>query len=75
MNPDSDEEKQKQTQQLWVFMGMPATMAACVFVGWAIGSWLDKRFHGGGMLVALFVFLGMASGFYEVFQMLKNFNK
>lgn len=43
----------------------------CV-VGWAIGSWLDHRFHQGWMMIAGIV-LGAVGGFIQIYRTASRF--
>lgn len=42
------------------------------FVGLGIGYWLDGFFHTSPWLTVIFLFLGIASGFRELFRVAKK---
>lgn len=43
-------------------------MAASVTVGYLVGSFLDERLGGDGLLTALFILLGVLAGFYNLYR-------
>jgi ATP synthase protein I len=45
-------------------------LAACIFIGTAIGVWLDRWLHTQPWLMLLFLLLGIVAGFYNVMKML-----
>lgn len=47
-------------------------MAASVAVGYLVGSFLDERLGGDGLLTALFILLGIVAGFYNLYRTAKK---
>ncbi|HOJ22478.1 MAG TPA: AtpZ/AtpI family protein [Armatimonadota bacterium] len=43
-------------------------LAAAIFIGWALGQWLDRKLGTDPWLTALFTLLGAAAGFLELFR-------
>lgn len=42
------------------------------FVGLGIGYWLDRFFHTSPWMTVIFLFLGIAAGFRELFRIAKK---
>lgn len=72
MEPETEKDRKNMLRQVGVYSGIPLTMLSTTFVGWLIGNALDKRFHSGGILMFVFVMLGVAAGFYEVYKIIKK---
>ncbi len=53
--------------QVGRYTQLAAVLPACVFAGYAIGYWLDKRF-GTSFLYLVFLLLGIAAGFVELIR-------
>ena len=53
--------------QYAVYTSLALLLPASTFVGYAIGSWLDKRF-GTHWLTLLFLILGTAGGFVQLIR-------
>lgn len=47
------------------FLGLGIQLAATVIVMFFIGQWLDNEWNTGPWLMILFIFLGVAAGFYQ----------
>ncbi len=47
-------------------------MVIATFVGLAIGYWLDGAFSTRPWLTIIFLLLGIASGFREIFRMIRK---
>lgn len=45
-------------------------LPSCLFAGYLIGEWLDRRFGLAPWMTLLFLMLGAAAGFVEVFRVL-----
>jgi len=54
-------------QQVGRYTSLAVLMPACVFVGWVIGTLLDKAF-GTSFLYIVFLLLGIAAGFIEMIR-------
>ncbi|HMB30568.1 MAG TPA: AtpZ/AtpI family protein [Desulfohalobiaceae bacterium] len=50
-------------------------MVATTFIGLAIGYFLDKYLHTDPWLTMIFLFLGIAAGFKNMFQEVKKIQK
>lgn len=58
----------------------PASSVGLVFVisivlGWAFGSWLDKKLHTDPWMMLIFTLLGIAAGFYEMIKLAIQLSK
>lgn len=58
----------------------PASSVGLVFVisivlGWAFGSWLDKKLHTDPWMMLIFTLLGVAAGFYEMIKLAIQLSK
>ena len=47
-------------------------LAACIFIGTAIGVWLDRWLHTQPWLMLVFLLLGVVAGFYNVVKSLPD---
>jgi ATP synthase protein I len=54
-------------RQFGRFMGLAFLLPCCAVVGYAIGHYLDKAF-GTSWLTLVFLLLGIAAGFVELFR-------
>lgn len=46
-----------------------------IFIGYFIGSWLDRVFHTSPWLMLLFSLMGVAAGFIEVIRIASDISK
>ena len=46
------------------------TMVVCIFSGFFLGFYLDRWLGTKGLLLALFILLGIVSGFYQVYRII-----
>ena len=51
------------------------TIVVATVIGYLTGHWLDKVFHTTPIFVAIFVLLGAAAGFYEVYRVVERMSK
>ena len=68
-----EKEKRELAQKLAVYTGIPSLMIGGVIVGYFVGSYLDKRFHGNNIILSVCLLLGFAGGAYQVIEMIKKF--
>ncbi|MGA2182128.1 MAG: AtpZ/AtpI family protein [Bryobacteraceae bacterium] len=54
-------------QQLGKYLGLGFLLPCCTLVGYIIGHYLDKAF-GTSWLTLVFLLLGIAAGFIELFR-------
>ncbi len=47
-------------------------LVASTFVGLGIGYWLDRKFGTRPWLTLIFLFLGIVSGFLEIYKMVRR---
>ncbi len=45
-------------------------LPSCMWAGYLLGDWLDRRFGWSPAMTLLFLLLGSAAGFVEVFRLL-----
>ncbi len=64
---------------IWIALGqvgsIGAMLAACIFIGAALGIWLDRVLHTQPWLMLVGLGLGVVSGFYHVVRMLPRKEK
>jgi len=60
-------ENQNPWQQFGRFLGLAFLFPCCALVGYVIGHYLDKAF-GTTWLTLVFLLLGIAAGFIELFR-------
>jgi F0F1-type ATP synthase assembly protein I len=46
-------------------------LPACIFVGYALGRWLDSKF-GTSYLSLVFLLLGILAGFIQIFRVINR---
>jgi ATP synthase protein I len=46
-----------------------------IVIGWAIGSWLDKKLGTSPWLMLTFTLLGIAAGFIEMIKLAQQLSK
>lgn len=66
-------ENENSLRQIGVFITIPFVLALPPILGWLIGNWLDKKLNTEPYLMYIFVVLGLAAGFREVFRLIKKF--
>ena len=57
------------------YMMVGDQFALAIFIGLAIGYWLDKQFHTFPWLTIFWFFIGLAAGFKNVYRELKKISK
>ncbi len=57
------------------YMMVGVQFALAVFIGFAIGYWLDKKFHTFPWLTIFWFFIGLAAGFKNVYRELKKISR
>ena len=50
-------------------------LVAAIFIGWAFGSWLDKKLGTAPWLMLVFTLLGIAAGFVEMVRIAQRLSK
>ena len=68
-----DDDKRKLYRQMCVFITIPFVLAIPPVMGWLIGEWLDSLFDTKPILMYVFIVLGFAAGFKEVYRIIKRF--
>lgn len=44
------------------------TLAICIAIGAALGVWLDKKFNSHGILLIVFLLVGVVAGFKQLIE-------
>jgi len=57
------------------YMMVGVQFALAIFIGFAIGYWLDKQFKTFPWLTIFWFFIGLAAGFKNVYRELKKISK
>ena len=55
-----------------MFTSIPFIFLVYVGVGFFAGRWVDNRFSTNGVFMAIFMMVGVAGAFREIFSMLKK---
>ncbi|NNG00632.1 MAG: AtpZ/AtpI family protein [Desulfobacteraceae bacterium] len=69
-------ESRRQIKELAYFSSIGLSVAFAVFIGWGIGTYLDKRFDTTPWLTYIFLVLGIAAGYRNIglaIKKLRNF--
>jgi ATP synthase protein I len=67
-----DEKDRKLWRTLGVLSTVGITLVAATVIGLYVGLWLDKQFGTSPWLTAVFLFLGIAAGFRNLFHYVKR---
>lgn len=67
------DENKNRLRQLGIFMTIPFVLAVPPILGWAIGSWLDKKLDSSPYLMYILVVLGFISGFRELYRIVRKY--
>ncbi len=57
------------------YMMVGVQFALAIFIGFAIGYWLDKKFDTFPWLTIIWFFIGLAAGFKNVYRELKKISR
>ncbi len=57
------------------YMMVGVQFALAIFIGLAIGYWLDKKLHTFPWLTIFWFFIGLAAGFKNVYRELKKISR
>jgi len=69
------EETRKSLKLIGLASSIGFTVALSIFIGLAIGLWLDSQFGTSPWLTLLFVVLGIVAGFRNYFRYMKKQEK
>jgi F0F1-type ATP synthase assembly protein I len=50
-------------------------LVVAIVIGWAFGSWLDKKLGTDPWLMLLFTLMGIAAGFIEMFRIVLSISR
>ena len=70
---EEEKKKRKMMQKVAVYTGIPMTLLSGLFLGYLIGSFLERRFPSNNIILAVFVMLGVAAGFKLVIDYIRKF--
>lgn len=70
---DPDKETQHIIRQGAVFMTIPFALGLPPVIGWLVGKWLDDTLATGHVFMYIFIALGFAAGFKEVYRIIKRY--
>jgi len=58
-----------------VASSIPLVLVVSIAIGWALGSWLDRKFGTSPWLMLVFTLLGVAAGFIEMVRIAQQLMK
>ena len=70
---ETDTRKQQTFRVIYQVSSVGIALVICVFLGYFIGSWLDKHFHTWPWLTLVFLFFGIVAGFLNVFRTVRKY--
>lgn len=73
--PEKPENRQKGFRQIALATTIPLIMVAAPAVGYFIGVYLDKLFGTSGVMMLIFLLLGLAAGGLETVRLIKEITK
>ncbi len=62
------EQRGNTIRELGYFASLGMSVALSIFMGLALGIWLDKCFHTKPVLMFVFLMLGIAAGFTNIIR-------
>jgi ATP synthase protein I len=65
-------ESKKLFRELWYFSSLSFSIALSIVIGLAIGYWLDKKFDTSPVLTLVFIGLGVAAGFRNIYHAIEK---
>lgn len=80
VEPDKDKKKEAEEESTLLrktlaLAGIPTIFMGYGFVGWLLGSWLDRKYQTGGTLTGIAMLVFIAAAFREIFSMAKRLLK
>ncbi len=63
------------SKALALFTQLAISMIVPIFLCLLLGRWLDNIFHTGGILLIIFLILGIAAGFRSIYYLVRSFWK
>jgi len=66
------DETKKLFRELWYFSSLSFSIALSIVIGLAIGYWLDKKFDTSPVLTLVFIGLGVAAGFRNIYHAIEK---
>jgi ATP synthase protein I len=64
------EDNKKETLRLAQLSSVGIALVLCTMIGFGIGYFIDLKLHTSPVFVLIFLILGIAAGFYNVFRTL-----
>ena len=68
MTPASPETKSQRAVTAFSFASVGLEMGVAVFLGWALGQWLDQKFDTEPWLMLVFVLAGVGAGLKAILR-------
>lgn len=68
-----EDEKRKRAKLMGIYMTIPFILGVTPIIGWAIGSWLDKRLGTDPFLMYLLLIIGFIAGVREFYRIVKKY--
>jgi F0F1-type ATP synthase assembly protein I len=73
--PEVPQNRQKNYRQIALATTIPLIMVAAPAVGYFIGTYLDNLFGTSGIMMTVFLFLGLAAGGLETVRLIREITK
>ena len=65
----------KWLRKTWLASSIGLTLALSIIIGWAFGSWLDRKLGTDPWLMLVFTLLGIVAGFVEMVRVAQQLSK
>ena len=72
MAGESPKSKTQRAYEAFSLASLGLEMGVAVFLGWALGQWLDRKFGTDPWLMLFFLLIGVAAGFKAVFRVVRQ---
>ena len=69
MDEERPKKKGERIVEAYFLASIGLEMGVAVFIGWAVGHWLDQKFGTDPWLMLVFLLIGVAAGFKPVIKL------
>ena len=74
MTASSQKTKGQRIFHAYSLMSLGLEMGVAIFLGWALGNWLDQKFDTEPWLMLFFLLIGIAAGFRGMLRAARQAN-
>lgn len=67
-----EDDDRKKIQLIGILVTIPFVLSVPPIIGWAIGTWIDKKMDTGHIFMYIFIILGFVAAIREFIRIIKN---